>query len=328
MLIESLVVLLVITCLIAVAIAGVDLVWQRFDHARRLRMSFQDMREETKQSEGDPHMKAQRRSRAEAIATNRMLLDVPKADVVDRQPDPLRRRPEVGAHQGLGPGLRRQGRGRAGAAHPRDRRHRRRAGPQRSADRPSAPRHRRRSAARSRPSTTAPSPRRSASPTACARAGAGAGPLVTPAALRQLDGARRGPQGARPRRRSTGSSPRTAASRPKIAELAAHRVTRRADRARRCRRSGRRSGSSGPTGASAAARLRQAALAADDPRRPRRGGPEPRQAPEPRARWSSAPSAPPSTPATPAPSARRRRRSAPESGSHDPTGSVARGCGT
>ena len=82
MLIESLMVLLVTTCLIAVAIAGVDVVWQRFDHARRLRMSFQDMREETKQSEGDPHMKAQRRSRAEAIATNRMLLDVPKADVV------------------------------------------------------------------------------------------------------------------------------------------------------------------------------------------------------------------------------------------------------
>ena len=35
-----------------------------------------------RQSDGDPHMKAQRRSRAEAIATNRMLLDVPKADVV------------------------------------------------------------------------------------------------------------------------------------------------------------------------------------------------------------------------------------------------------
>ena len=74
--------LLTITCLIAVTIAGVDLVWQRFDHARRLRMSYQDLREEARQSEGDPHMKAQRRSRAEAIATNRMLLDVPKADVV------------------------------------------------------------------------------------------------------------------------------------------------------------------------------------------------------------------------------------------------------
>lgn len=82
MLMESLVVLLTITTVIAVAVAGVDLVWQRFDHTRRLRMSFQEMREENRQAEGDPHMKAQRRSRAEAIATNRMLLDVPRADVV------------------------------------------------------------------------------------------------------------------------------------------------------------------------------------------------------------------------------------------------------
>ncbi|HRO10633.1 flagellar biosynthesis protein FlhB [Amaricoccus sp.] len=82
MLAESLGVLLTVATIIAVAIGAVDFVWQRFEHARRLRMSYQDLREETKQSEGDPHMKAQRRSRAEAIATNRMLLDVPKADVV------------------------------------------------------------------------------------------------------------------------------------------------------------------------------------------------------------------------------------------------------
>lgn len=82
MLTETLVALLTITTVIAVTIGAIDIVWQRFDHMRRLRMSFQDMREESKQSEGDPHMKAQRRSRAEAIATNRMLLDVPKADVV------------------------------------------------------------------------------------------------------------------------------------------------------------------------------------------------------------------------------------------------------
>jgi flagellar biosynthetic protein FlhB len=79
---ESLVVLLTITTVIAVVIGGIDLAWQRFDHTRRLRMSFEDLRQEMKQSEGDPHMKAQRRSRAEAIATNRMLLDVPTADVV------------------------------------------------------------------------------------------------------------------------------------------------------------------------------------------------------------------------------------------------------
>lgn len=82
MLMQSLVVLLTITTVIAVTIAAIDVAWQHFDHARRHRMSFQDLREEAKQSEGDPHMKAQRRSRAEAIATNRMLLDVPKADVV------------------------------------------------------------------------------------------------------------------------------------------------------------------------------------------------------------------------------------------------------
>ena len=75
-------VLLTTACLIAVTIAAVDIVWQRFSHSRRLRMSLQEMREEHRQSEGDPHVKGQRRSRAEAIATNRMLLDVPKADVV------------------------------------------------------------------------------------------------------------------------------------------------------------------------------------------------------------------------------------------------------
>jgi flagellar biosynthetic protein FlhB len=45
-------------------------------------MSHQEIREETKQSEGDPYMKAERRQRGREIATNRMLLDVPKADVV------------------------------------------------------------------------------------------------------------------------------------------------------------------------------------------------------------------------------------------------------
>ena len=80
--VELLVSLLIATAIIATAIAGIDLAWQHFDHRRKLRMSHQELREEFKQSEGDPHVKAQRRSRAEAIATNRMLLDVPGADVV------------------------------------------------------------------------------------------------------------------------------------------------------------------------------------------------------------------------------------------------------
>jgi flagellar biosynthetic protein FlhB len=79
---ETLVSLLAVVAAIAVAIAGVDLVWQRFDHERRLRMSLEDMRRESKETEGDPYLRRARRSRAEAIATNRMLAEVPKADVV------------------------------------------------------------------------------------------------------------------------------------------------------------------------------------------------------------------------------------------------------
>lgn len=67
---------------IAAALAFVDLIWQRFDHRRKLRMTHQEVRDEMKRSEGDPQTKAQRRRRGEEIAKNRMMLDVPKASVV------------------------------------------------------------------------------------------------------------------------------------------------------------------------------------------------------------------------------------------------------
>lgn len=79
---ETLIAITVASCVIFSLIGLVDLLWQRYDHARKLRMSFQDLKEEHKSSEGDPHTKAQRRQRGQEIATNRMLLDVPKADVV------------------------------------------------------------------------------------------------------------------------------------------------------------------------------------------------------------------------------------------------------
>lgn len=71
-----------ILAVLQAAIAAPDYLWQRFDHRRRLRMSHQELREDVKQSEGDPHLRAARRQRAVAIATNRMMADVPTADVV------------------------------------------------------------------------------------------------------------------------------------------------------------------------------------------------------------------------------------------------------
>ncbi len=49
---------------------------------KQLRMSKQDIKDEHKQSEGDPHMKGAIRSKQMAMSRNRMMSDVAKADVV------------------------------------------------------------------------------------------------------------------------------------------------------------------------------------------------------------------------------------------------------
>ncbi len=71
-----------IVFVIAAGIGCIDLLWQHQEHLRKNRMSRKELVDETKQSEGDPHMKQQRRQRGYDIATNRMLADVPKADVI------------------------------------------------------------------------------------------------------------------------------------------------------------------------------------------------------------------------------------------------------
>ena len=73
---------LALVVLILGAIGAVDFFWQRAEHLRKQRMSHKELRDETKQSEGDPYMKQARRARGQEIATNRMLTEVPKSDVV------------------------------------------------------------------------------------------------------------------------------------------------------------------------------------------------------------------------------------------------------
>lgn len=73
---------LLIVLFVAGSIGGVDYLWQHFEHLRKNRMSRKEVMDESKQNEGDPHMKQQRRQRGYQIAMNRMLTDVPDADVV------------------------------------------------------------------------------------------------------------------------------------------------------------------------------------------------------------------------------------------------------
>ena len=71
-----------IVLIISVVTGVIDFVWQRMQHIRQNRMSRKDMLDESRDQDGDPHMKAQRRQRGYDIATNQMLSDVGKADVI------------------------------------------------------------------------------------------------------------------------------------------------------------------------------------------------------------------------------------------------------
>ncbi|MGJ8588579.1 MAG: EscU/YscU/HrcU family type III secretion system export apparatus switch protein [Yoonia sp.] len=79
---RMLVVLMAIVLLVALVLGGVDFMWQSAEHIRKNRMSRKELMDELKQSEGDPFIKQQRRQRGQEIATNKMLQDVPTADVV------------------------------------------------------------------------------------------------------------------------------------------------------------------------------------------------------------------------------------------------------
>lgn len=73
---------LLLMLVLAAVIAAIDYLWQRAEFLRRNRMTRKELTDEMKQSEGDPHIKAQRRQKAIEIATRQMMADVPKADVV------------------------------------------------------------------------------------------------------------------------------------------------------------------------------------------------------------------------------------------------------
>lgn len=73
--------LMVVTGMTAI-IGVIDWFWEWSQLQLRNRMTRQEVVDESKSSEGDPHMKQQRRMRGQEIAMNQMIGDVPSADVV------------------------------------------------------------------------------------------------------------------------------------------------------------------------------------------------------------------------------------------------------
>lgn len=70
--------------LLAVALA--DVVYQRWEHERTLRMTRQEWKEDLREAEGDPAIRARRRRRQRELARRRMMAEVRRADVVITNP--------------------------------------------------------------------------------------------------------------------------------------------------------------------------------------------------------------------------------------------------
>ncbi len=67
-------------------VAAADVPFQFWHHRRKLRMTKQEARDELKETEGRPEVRSRIRNLQRAIATRRMMADVPKADVVAMNP--------------------------------------------------------------------------------------------------------------------------------------------------------------------------------------------------------------------------------------------------
>lgn len=69
-----------------VFIVAIDLPYQIWSHYNKLKMTKEELRQESKESEGDPHLKARIRSQQREVARRRMMSEIPTADVVITNP--------------------------------------------------------------------------------------------------------------------------------------------------------------------------------------------------------------------------------------------------
>ena len=78
--------LLLIGCAL-IFVAAIDVPFQMAEHAKQLKMTRQEVKDELKDSEGRPEVRARVRQLQQEIANRRMLDDVPEADVVITNPE-------------------------------------------------------------------------------------------------------------------------------------------------------------------------------------------------------------------------------------------------
>lgn len=75
-----------ITVFMLIPMVAFDIIFQIRSHLKKLRMTRQEIKDEFKQQEGDPQLKARIRQQQHAMSRRRMMADVPKADVIVTNP--------------------------------------------------------------------------------------------------------------------------------------------------------------------------------------------------------------------------------------------------
>ena len=81
--------LLVKCCCVILVLAILDFMYQKWEHEQNLKMTKQEIKDEFRQSEGDPMVKSRIRSIQREMARRRMMEEVPKADVIITNPTHL-----------------------------------------------------------------------------------------------------------------------------------------------------------------------------------------------------------------------------------------------
>lgn len=78
--------LVMLICILLVFVAAGDFIFQWWQFEKKLKMSKQEVKEEYKQTEGDPQVKSKIKQRQQQMAQSRMMQQVPQSDVVIRNP--------------------------------------------------------------------------------------------------------------------------------------------------------------------------------------------------------------------------------------------------
>lgn len=76
-------------CAIFILLGLIDFLFTRWEMEQKMKMTKQEVKEEYKETEGDPQVKARVRSVQQQMARKRMMAEVPKADVIITNPTHL-----------------------------------------------------------------------------------------------------------------------------------------------------------------------------------------------------------------------------------------------